>query len=61
MWLQEGVLRVGALGGRCECVAAVRSAENRALGGRCECVAAVRSAENRALGGRCECGCSKEC
>ena len=31
VWLKEGVLRVGALGGRCECVAAVRSAENRGI------------------------------
>ena len=31
VWLQEGVLRVGALGGRCECVAAGRSAESRSI------------------------------
>ena len=31
VWLQEGVLRVGALGGRCERVAAVRSAESRSI------------------------------
>ena len=32
MWLQEGALRIGALGGRCECVSAGRSAENRGIG-----------------------------
>ena len=49
VWLQEGVLRVGALGGRCECWLQEGVLRVGVLGGRCECVAAGRSAESRGI------------